>query len=244
MENTNSTSAKLTVVIPSKNEGDALYHTMVKLSLQKGIRGTRVLVADSSDDEESVEWIETAKQVMKPRLLIERVKGGFPAAARANGAENVETEFLLFLDADTELEDESIINQCLEAMEERVDLLTVSFHTDPPYRWVYRAFYWVQLISKHLLRSPFALGGFQLWRTEAYNKLGGYDPKELFAEDYSLSRKVKPKAFKILNTPKAVYTSPRRFHKKGVRWMFMIMLMSYIKRNDRSFFLSHHGYWD
>lgn len=244
MENTNSISDRLTIVIPSKNEGLGLWECLSHISNQKGIEGTRVVVADSSDEARSLDVLGRLGNLFKSTLEVERVAGGLPAKARACGAEGVETEFLLFLDADTMLIDREVVRRCIDAMDRDIDLLTATFHTNKPYKWVYRLFYWVQLLSKYVLRSPFALGGFQLWRTDAYNRLGGYDSKELFAEDYSLSRRVKPEAVKVLRTPKAVYTSPRRFHKKGVRWMFMIMLMSYIKRNDRSFFLSHHGYWD
>jgi hypothetical protein len=94
-----------------------------------------------------------------------------------------------------------------------------------------------------LLGTPFAVGGFQLWNTEAYWKTGGYNPQELFAEDYSISQKVMSKNFKVANI-KGTYTSSRRFKSKGITWMFYIMIKSYLNRNNPQFFKDSHGYWD
>jgi hypothetical protein len=87
------------------------------------------------------------------------------------------------------------------------------------------------------------VGGFQLWNTTAYWRLGGYNEKELFAEDYSLSQKVKSKNFKVVKV-NGTYTSSRRFKSKGVLWMFYIMIKSYFNRNNPKFFLQSHGYWN
>ena len=72
------------------------------------------------------------------------------------------------------------------------ELITVPFYTDYPYKWVFRLFDLIQFKST-MLGTPFAVGGFQLWNTNAYWRLGGYNEEELFAEDYSLSQKIKAK---------------------------------------------------
>jgi hypothetical protein len=92
------------------------------------------------------------------------------------------------------------------------------------------------------INTPFAVGGFQLWDRQAYWYVGGYVKDELFAEDYSLSSKSNPKYFHIHKT-KGVWTSPRRFEKKGVFYMVSLMIQSYINRNNPEFFKQHHNYW-
>ena len=42
---------------------------------------------------------------------------------------------------------------------------------------------------------PFALGGFMLFKTETFNKLGGFNEEDKIAEDYHLSSKIKPNRF-------------------------------------------------
>jgi hypothetical protein len=121
------------------------------------------------------------------------------------------------------------------------DLLTVSFITEKGWNWVFRLFDLFQTLSIKL-GTPFAVGGFQYWNTKKYWELGGYKEDELFAEDYSLSSKVKPKKFWI-HKSKGIYTSARRFRKKGVGYMFWIMIKSYLNRNNPEFFKKHHNYW-
>lgn len=240
---TNSISDRLTIIIPAKNEEVTLFFTLFHISNQYGIEGTRVIVADASTDGDSKKWLEYAKAKIK-NLRIEIIPGGYPAKARLEGSKLATTEYILFLDADMWLwEDDMIEKTIKEIGKETIDLVSTTVETDSPYGSVYKAFYLSQIFSKWILRNAFAVGGFQLWKREAYWKTGGYNPEELFAEDYSISRKVDPMRFKVIRT-RGVYTSARRFKKKGVMWMLWVMVKSYLNRNDPEFFKRAHGYWD
>ena len=228
----------LTIIIPSKNESVNIYECIGFISKQKGIQGTRVIIADVSDEEKSLTWIQQTIADFKHLLKIEVIKGGYPSQGRLNGSKLVKTPYMLFLDADV-----MIINPVVipTIMEHDKDLITTQFYTDTGFNWVYCLFDVFQRIST-LLGTPFAVGGFQLWKTEAYWNVGGYNPDERFAEDYSISQKVKSKNFMVHKT-KFVYTSARRFKNKGVLWMFKIMIKSYLNRNNPEFFKKSHGYW-
>lgn len=239
MENTQSLKDRLTIVIPSKNEGRTLYDCIYNISKQNNIAGTRIIIADISDTYDSLFYIRDLQRDFKYSLNIDVIKGGFPAEGRLNGSILVTTPYMLFLDADIFLTNPNILLSC---MEQDKDLVTVPFYTDYPYRWVFRTFDIFQRLSTYL-GTPFAVGGFQLWKTEAYWTVGGYNPKELFAEDYSISQKVMSKNFKVKRI-KGTYTSNRRFKNKGVLWMFGIMIKSYINRKNPEFFKHHHNYWD
>lgn len=239
MENTRSLKDRLTIVIPSKNEGKTLYDCIYYLSKQKGVLNTKIIIADASDNKESLQWIEKIKTNFKTTpLRIKVIKGGFPSQGRLAGSQLVETPYMLFLDSDVYLTNSNTLIECTRI---KTDLVTVPFHTDKPYRWVFRIFDIFQYIST-LLGTPFAVGGFQLWKTKSYWEVGGYNPSELFAEDYSLSKNVSPKNFKVLKI-NGVYTSSRRFKSKGILWMFKIMIQSYLNRNNPMFFQHHHNYW-
>jgi glycosyltransferase involved in cell wall biosynthesis len=237
--NTQSLSNRLTIVIPSKNENRTLYDCIYNISRQNYISGVRIIIADISDEEKSLQYIRRLQIDFKYSLNIEVIEGGFPSQGRLNGSKLVTTPYMLFLDSDIFLTNPNILIEC---MEYRKDLLTVPFHTDKPYRWVFRIFDMFQSLSS-LIGSPFAVGGFQLWNTDAYHRVGGYNPQELFAEDYSISQKVMSKNFKV-HKVWGTYTSPRRFQTKGVIWMFKIMIKSYLNRNNPEFFKKSHGYWD
>lgn len=229
----------LTIIIPSKNEGRTIYDCVYNISKQNGIAGTKIIIADISDKEDSIQYIRKTQIDFKHSLNIDVIKGGFPAQGRSYGAKKAETPYILFLDADIFLTNPNILQECLKHKKE---LITVPFFTDKPYRWVFKCFDIFQALSA-LLGTPFAVGGFQLFNTEAYKRIGGYNEMELFAEDYSISSKIKSKNFKVLYI-KGTYTSPRRFKNKGVLWMFNIMVKSYLNRNNPEFFLKSHNYWD
>lgn len=239
MENTQSLKDRLTIVIPSKNESRTLYDCIYNISKQTHIAGTRIIIADISDQDESLQYIKRIESDFKYSLNIEVIKGGYPAYGRLEGSKLVNTPYTLFLDADIFLTNKDILMEC---MKYEKDLVTVPFYTDYPYRWVFRMFDLFQFKSQ-VLGTPFAVGGFQLWRTDAYWSVGGYNEKELFAEDYSISQKVNTKNFKVVRI-KGTYTSSRRFKSKGVLWMFYIMIKSYFNRNNPKFFLQTHGYWN
>ena len=233
-----SLSNLLTIVIPSKNESRTLYDCIYNISKQTNIAGTKIIIADVSDDEKSLWCLWKLQSDFKYSLNIEVIEGGYPAQGRLNGSKLVTTPYMLFLDGDIFLTNPTTLTEC---MKYKKDLVTVPFYTDYPYRWVFRMFDMFQSLSSHM-GTPFAVGGFQLWNTETYWKVGGYNPEELFAEDYSISKRISPKNFKVINI-KGTYTSSRRFKSKGVLWMFKIMIKSYLNRNNPSFFRETHNYW-
>jgi glycosyltransferase involved in cell wall biosynthesis len=227
---------QITIVIPCKNERDNIYECVSFIAKQTGIAGTKVIIADVSDEPKSLKWIYYLEREFKYSLDIEIIKGGFPAKARLEGSKLVTTPYILFLDADIMLRDKSILKECLTY---DTDLMTVPFQTEKGFNWIFRLFDIQQRIS-NWIGTPFAVGGFQLWKTEAYWKTGGYDETHLFAEDYWVSQKAE--SMKIHNT-KGVWTSARRFKNKGFFYMFILSIKCYINRNNTSFFQKHHDYW-
>ena len=228
----------LTIIIPAKNEGETLWECVNYISQQEGIAGTSIIIADCSDSTNSLGWIRKIQKDFKQVLDIDIIPGGFPAAARLSGSKLATTSRILFLDADIMLKDRRTL---ITALQFNKDLITLAMETEMGWNWVYRSFDFFQRLS-HFLGTPFAVGGFQLWKTDAYWKCGGYNPDDLFAEDYALSKMVSKREFKILSGPR-VWTSARRFKQKGVKWMFTIMIKSYLNRNNPRFFKKHHGYW-
>jgi glycosyltransferase involved in cell wall biosynthesis len=234
---------KLTIVIPSKNEKDTLYNCLQFLYNQKDIEGVRVIVADVSDDEYSIGILYKAKSNFKDKLKIEIIKGGYPSEGRLAGSKLANTPYILFLDADIFLTNYNLLSDIFQKLKtNKIELLTTPFQTAKQWNLVFRIFDIFQWLSIKV-NSPFAVGGFQLWKTKAYWKTGGYKKDELFAEDYSISSKVNPKNFYIHKT-KGVWTSPRRFESKGVTYMVSLMIRSYINRNNPEFFKKHHNYWN
>jgi len=228
---------QLTIVIPCKNEGRGVINTL-KL-IRKQHLDCQVIVADSSDDESTLLLLR--KYQANTATVIRIVRGGLPSVARNNGAAYVRTPYVLFLDADIYLQEPSIINKCLTAaIGGDYDLVTCKFKTlDRKYDWVFQVFNIIQQISS--LFTPFAIGGFMLFKTDTFRALGGFNEQAKVAEDYLLSSKVKPSKFKIIG--KVAYTSSRRFEKKGIWYMLKLMLGSWWNKNNPEWFKNDHNYW-
>jgi cellulose synthase/poly-beta-1,6-N-acetylglucosamine synthase-like glycosyltransferase len=224
---------QLTIIIPCKNEGKGIID-VVKLILSQ--IDCRIIVADSSTEESSILILTTYQSTHNN---IEIIKGGLPAIARNNGAKLVTTPYILFLDADTYPEQNTIKNSIEIAINYNYDLVTCKFKTDKKYNWVYRIFDLIQWFSSKT--KPFALGGFMLFKTEVFNKLGGFNEEDKIAEDYHISSKIKPNRFKITND--FVYTPSRRFHKKGIWYMIVLAYKSWLNRNNDEFFKQDFNYW-
>ena len=228
---------QLTIVIPCKNEGRGVVEVLKLIWNQ--LLDCEIIIADSSDDEAS--WLLLNKYIKKSPSVIKIVQGGLPAVARNSGAELVRTPYVLFLDADIYLKNSNILRKALTtAIGGDYDLITCKFKTlNGKYNWVYRMFDKVQwLISK---TTPFAVGGFMLFKTSKFRELGGFNEEDRVAEDYHLSLKIKPEKFKIIDS--YVYTSTRRFEQKGVWYMVKLAIKCWLNKNNTDFFKQDHNYW-
>jgi glycosyltransferase involved in cell wall biosynthesis len=227
----------LTIVIPCKNESNIIDKTLCLLNFQKNIDGVKVIVSDSSDDGTTYS-LEIRNRDHFDLLIIQ---GGLPSYARNRGADKVETPYVLFLDADMFILDPDLLMESIKLMRKNdYDLLTTKVRTtNGKYNYVFRFFDVVQKSIK--VFTPFGLGGFMLFKTETFNRLGGFDEEAKVAEDYLLSKQVFSDKFKIMNT--TVFTPPRRFENKGLWYMTKLMVKSFFNRNNKKFFSNHNTYW-
>lgn len=231
-------NTKLTIVIPCKNEGENIIRVLKLLFRSK--LDCLIIIADSSDDKASIDLLHDF--VCRTKKTVRIIKGGLPSVARNNGAKFVKTPFVLFLDADVFIMDVNLITVCLEtATQQNYDLVTCKFKTiNNEYGWVYRVFDKIQWLSSKT--TPFAIGGFMLFRTSTFNKLGGFNEEDKIAEDYHLSSKIQPKKFRIIN--RYVHTTARRFKTKGVWYMIKLAWESWRNRNNDEWFKQDYGYWN
>jgi glycosyltransferase involved in cell wall biosynthesis len=230
-------SKLLTIVIPCKNESKTIDTTLTLLNFQDNIKGLKVIIADSSDDGTTYQLESRINDLFDLKII----QGGLPAKARNNGSRYVKTPYVLFLDSDMFLLDTKLLTNVVKViMSENIDLLTTKIRTtNGKYNYVFKSFDVIQKMSKFI--SPFCLGGFMLFKTNTFNKLGGFNEEAKVAEDYLLSKQIKPKRFKIINT--TVFTPPRRFDNKGVLYMLRLMIRSFLNRNNKQFFSNDNSYW-
>lgn len=227
----------ITIVIPCKNESTIIDTTLSLIGQQTDINRVSVIVADASDD-------DTPKRLQErtdDKFNLTVIKGGLPGKARNRGAKHVTTPYVLFMDADMFILDSNLLKDCIKEMRRNdYDLLTTKVRTtNGKYNYVFRTFDVIQKLIKPF--TPFCLGGFMLFNTETFMRLGGFDEEAKVAEDYLLSKKVFSDKFKILN--RTIFTPPRRFENKGLWYMTKLMVKSFFNRNNKKFFSNHNSYW-
>ena len=234
-------SSELTIVIPAKNEAKMLPKLLNSLAKQDydGIAEMRVIVADAGSTDGTVEVALS----FRDRLAVELIEGGLPSVGRNAGARLATTPYVLFLDADVELSEPTLLRRALWRMRKRkLHLVTTNIacrHGNFFDDVLYMGNNLMQRIGAVL--KPFATGMFMLFDREAFWALGGFNEKALFAEDYLLSKGVARTRFRIVRGK--IWTTNRRFQKVGhgrMVWMFFKTMMH--SWNDK-YFLRDQGYW-
>ena len=139
---------------------------------------------------------------------------------RNAGAVLAVTPYVLFMDADVVPGSYRLIGDALhEAKLHNRALVTTDIRCpDGRLRdWLAYSFNNLCQHASSLFRIPYATGMFMLWNRLDFQALGGFDEKAQFAEDYKLSKQLKPGKFGIV--PGGVETSNRRLIKMGfVAW--------------------------
>ena len=200
---------------------------------------TKVLVADAN----STDGTPEIALGFRDRLNVSVVRGGVPSVGRNQGAAQAGTPYILFIDADIELANRSLVRRSVErAQEKQLHCVTTNILCRDG-SWVDKLFYGANDMFQYLscLHRPFATGMFMLFDRKKFWELGGFHEQILFAEDYRLSQQVEPKHFAIVRG--GVYTTNRRFKKMGhlrIGWLFLKTAMNYW---NEKYFLRDHKYW-
>ena len=235
------TQPELTIVIPAKNEARTLPRLLISLSRQDYplLPHTRVYVADAGSTDDTV----GLAAMFADRLRISVIAGGLPAVGRNRGARLATTPYVLFIDADIEFHDDTLLRRAMDAMKRRnLHCLTTNIRcTDGavPDHLLFAGSNLAQRLASWA--KPFATGMFMLFDRARFNQLGGFDERALYAEDYLLSKQVSPRRFGILRGH--VLTSNRRFQKMGRLKIARMFLNTALHTFDRTYFLRDQNYW-
>jgi glycosyltransferase involved in cell wall biosynthesis len=233
--------AELTIVIPAKNEAGNLPALLTSLCNQDYplLPRTRVIIADANSTDGTLD----IALGFADRLRVTVIPGGLPSAGRNAGARLAETAYILFVDADVELRDPTLLRRAMEAMKRR------KLHCATTNIWcsegglrdhaLYLGSDFVQYLASWA--KPFATGMFMLFQRTAFEALGGFDERALYAEDYLLSKQVSPRRFGIVSG--RVFTTNRRFRKMGHLRIATMFFKTALNTWNPSYFLRDHQYW-
>ena len=200
---------------------------------------TKVFVADAGSTDGTAEIAHS----FADRLDVEVIPGGLPAVGRNNGARRATTPYVLFIDADIEVDDRTLVRRSVElARRKKLHCVTTNIQC-PQGRKFDRVLYGASNIAQQLSRlcRPFSTGMYMLFDRARFNELGGFHEGALYAEDYLLSKKVARCRFGIIHGH--ILTTNRRFKNMGYLTVARLFLTTALNTWNDSFFLRDHRYW-
>ncbi len=239
-----SMSNELTVVIPAKNEEKLLPRLLESLIRQDypQMSNTNVFLADADSTDRT---IEVAKDYF-PELLITVIQGGLPSIGRNNGARCASSRYLLFLDADIEIADPTMLRRSMDVIKTKsLHCLTTDIWCRDG-RWRDNLLYGGSNLAQRLSRfyRPFATGMFMLVNKREFDALGGFDEQALYAEDYQMTQQFERKRFRVIRG--GILSTNRRFQKMGHATIIRYFMNTALHRSQPDYFRSklHQGYWE
>src|SRR5215468_5372692 len=237
----NTCQEQLTIVIPAKNESRLLPTLLESLCRQdyQLLRSTKIFVADAG----STDGTQQLAMSYSDRLNIEVIPGGLPSVGRNAGAKRATTPYVLFIDADMELKDPTLLRRSVElAQRRKLHCLTTNIWCSRG-RLRDQVLYIGNNIAQYgsMLVRPFSTGMFMLFDRQKFEELGGFHEGALYAEDYLLSKKVANWRFRVVRG--CIHTTNRRFRSMGCFKIIGMFLKTMFNTWNEDYFLQDHGYW-
>jgi glycosyltransferase involved in cell wall biosynthesis len=238
-----NTPHELTIVIPAKNEERLLPRLLASLVTQDypQIRDTNLLIADAGSTDRTLEIAAQFRRWLNVRVI----PGGLPSVGRNNGARAAASRYVLFLDADIELADHTLVRRAVELMKQRsLHCVTTDIFCKNgglKDQLLYSGNNLVQRLSR--FHKPFATGMFMLVDKTKFDELGGFDEQALYAEDYQLTRQIARCRFRTIRG--GIYSTNRRFCKMGHAAIVRMFLSTALHCRRPEYFRqeTHRAYW-
>ena len=230
----------ITIVVPCKNEENYISFLLQDLEKQH-IGNTRIIIADCSTDS-----TREVIQATKGKLNVEIIDGGPVSIAKNNGAKLVTTPYILFIDSDVRFFNDATIANCVnKIVANNLDLIGLyikCYDGDVRAQIGFMIFNFINKIISY--KVPFAVGAFMLTRRDRFEELGGFAERYQTSEDFFLSKKYKPKKFKLVNH--YFGQDSRRFHRMGYFGMVRYLVINFWNRNNKQYWetIDYSKYWN
>lgn len=204
------------IIIPSLNEEIALPRLLQNLEDQTN-QDFEVIHVDGQSEDNTCEFAKKFKNLPDYKLIISPIR--HVSHQRNLGAKVAVGEYLLFIDADTQLP--SSFLEDLSSKLKNNPVSTFTTWSDPDIdnlsARIYLAVLNTLLDLTNFFQFPFAVGVFIGSTPEAFNTTGGFREDLHFGEDEEFVRHASKHGFnfKVFHSPRFIY-SLRRFRQQGL----------------------------
>ena len=237
----NSHPGKLTIVVPAKNESKLLPSLLESLCKQDypSMPLTKVYVADAGSTDGTPELV----MGFSNRLNIEVIPGGLPSVGRNAGARRASTPYVLFIDADMDMKDPTLVRRAMELIERRkLQCVTTNIWCSNGSLADHILYIGSNLAQYgSMMVKPFSTGMFMLFEKNRFDQLGGFHEGALYAEDYLLTKKLSGWKFGVVSG--CIHTTNRRFRNMGHFKIIGLFLKTMLNTWNDDYFLHDQGYW-
>jgi rSAM/selenodomain-associated transferase 2 len=227
---------ELSVVIPCLNEAETLPRLLRGLAAQKSIRLEVIAVDGGSTDN----TVNAARAGGVRVISSERGR----ARQMNAGARETTGEWLLFLHADSRMDDPTLLANALQAIRERINVLgqhrvaghfalRFNRHNDD------HAMAWRYTEEKTAFNRPYCTNGDQglLLSRRYFDELGGFDEQLSLLEDQRMVARIHASG-ELITLPGILHSSARRFEQAGFhrQYLLMALIMAMHAASNEDFF--------
>ncbi|WP_320673934.1 glycosyltransferase family 2 protein [Prochlorococcus sp. MIT 1341] len=206
----------LTVIVPTFNEEKNIYQCLSSIiESVNPCDDWKVIIADDSSSDQTLTKAKLASK--KSSIRIDFLEAGpRPKNQRwvgknwpcSQAMEKIDSDWILFLDADIQIKKETIFRALSQANMEGIDLLSLAprltceclseWMVQPIMASLISIGFPIKAANQSKESTAFAAGPFMLFRRSAYKAIGGHkDLAGEVVEDLALARKIKGSGFKL-----------------------------------------------
>ena len=212
-------NTSLTVIIPTYNEELKIERCIRSvLASEQPCKRWKVVLVDDCSTDQTIQVVENVSADIDMKVnLVEIISAGERPIgekwagknwACTQGMKNVDSSWVLFLDADVELEKDTLKRSIAQATEEKIDLLSLApklvcgclseWMVQPIIAMLLAIGFPISKTNSPTTKEAFAAGPYMLFKKDAYVAIGGHKniPNEV-VEDIKLASLIKTNGFKL-----------------------------------------------
>ncbi len=204
----------LSVVIPTLNEEQFLPHLLSDLSGQTE-KDFEVIVVDGKSDD-NTRGVSDRHKNLEVKFFTSKKRN--VSTQRNMGAEKAQGKYILFIDADSRIDDSfiSILKPILDKEKYLIVIPTAIPDTNTPTEHVYVRLSNYAVELSQFTTKPFSNGGNFIFERNVFHHIGGFDESLYLSEDHEIVQRAKRIGVNARYLKDVVFVfSMRRFQKDG-----------------------------